>query len=213
MAIVTVVLIVVAIVVGVDIGARVYTEHQIADRAKASTQAGGASAGIHSFPFLYDLLVEKKASKISLHLTKVPVGPVSVDKIDVTARGVHIDVGYLIGHRKVRITSIDSADARVTLSPSDVSAVTGIPVSINGGTVSASVGGVDVPVTVTVASGHILTLAVQGQRVYTFDVDRSPIVPPCALNAGIAGGNLILECTATPVPPDVVAAISAAVSN
>lgn len=212
-AVLTMVFVAAAIVVGVDIGARVYAEHQMADRAKSSTGAASASAGIHSFPFLYDLVVESKAKKVSLHLTRVPVGPLTIDKVDVTARGVHIDLGYLVHHQKVRIKSIDSADARLTFAVSDLSSVTGIQLSITGDTLSASVAGVRLPVSVTVADGHILTLDVEGRRAFGFDVDRSPIVPPCALNLTVSGGSVVLECSASPVPAPVVAAISAATSR
>lgn len=213
MAVLTIVFVIAAIVVGVDIGARIYAEHQIADSAKSSTRAASASAGIHSFPFLYDLVVESKAKKVSVHLTRVPVGPLTIDKVDVTARGVHLDVGYLVHHQKVRIKSIDSADARLTFAASDLSSVTGIQLSIAGDTVSASVDGVHLPVSVTVVGGHVLTLDVEGRRAFGFDLDRSPIVPPCALNLTVSGGNVVLECTASPVPAAVVAAISAATSR
>lgn len=212
-AILTLVLIVVAVVIGADIGARIYTEHQIAGRAKASTGAGSSSAGIQSFPFLYDLLAESKAKKVTVHLTRVPIGPLTIDKVDVTARGVHIDVGYLFSHHKVRLKSIASADARLTFAAPDITSVTGIRLSIADGTITASLGGARIPVTVTIAGGHILILRVAGQKDLSFDVDRSPIIPPCALQATVAGDALVLECQVAPVPSSVVAAISAVASR
>lgn len=212
-AVLTLVFIVAAVLVGVDIGARIYTEHQIASRAKASTGAESSNAGIHSFPFLYDLLAESESKKISVHLTRVPIGPLTIDKVDVTARGVHIDVGYLFSHHKVRLTSIASADARLTFAAPDITSVTGVQISITGNTIAASVGGASVPVTVTIAGGHMLILRVAGQKAFSFDVDRSPIIPPCALRSSVAASALVLECQVSPVPPSVVAAISVAASH
>jgi hypothetical protein len=211
-AILTIVFIVVAVVIGADIGARVYAEHQIADRAKASTGAQSSSASINSFPFLWDLLVEGKANKVTVHLKGVPVGPLRFDRVDVKAQGVHIDTGYLISHQKARITSMDSADATLTLTAATLSTATGVHVSISGNTVTASVAGVDIPVTVGVSGGHTLTLSVDG-RSFGFDLERSPIIPPCDMQLTTANDAITLGCHVSPVPASVVAAISAASST
>ena len=212
-AVLTLLLVIGAVAAGADVAGRLYAEHLIADRTKASTGAQGSSASISSFPFLYDLLVDGNARRVKVDLRGVPIGPLRIDRIDVDARGVHIDAGYLIDHRKVRIKSIDSADASLTLSASSLSAATGLPISVSGVTVTALVAGASLPVTVGISDGHDLTIDVQGRRTFTFDLDRSPIVPPCGLQITTASDGLTLDCHVAPVPPPVVAAISARTSG
>lgn len=212
-AILTLLLIVAAIAAGVDIGGRLYAQHLIADRAKASTGAQSSSASISSFPFLYDLLVQGKTDRISVHLKGVPVGPLRVDRVDLVARGVHLDTGYLIGHRKARVKSIDNADATMTLTAATLSAATGLQVSISGDTVTASAAGVSIPVTLGISGGHNLTLDVPGHHTFSFDVDRSPIIPPCDMQLTTANQAITLQCHVSPVPEAVIAAISAHTSG
>ena len=212
-AILTLLLIVGAIVAGVDIGTRVFAEHLIADRAKASTGAHSSSASISSFPFIYDLLVEGKMRNVTVDLNGVPVGPLRVDRFDLKAHGVHLDTGYLVDHHKVRVKSIESGDATMTLSAATLSAATGLQVSISGDTVTASVGGVSIPVTVGITGGHLLTFSVLGRQTFTFDLGRSPIIPACAMQLTTANDALTLQCQVSPVPAAVLAAISARTSS
>jgi DUF2993 family protein len=212
-AVVTLLLIVAAIAVGADIGGRAFAEHLIANRAKASTGAKSSSASISSFPFIYDLLVEGKTKQVKVDLQGVPLGPLRIDRVDLKAHGVHVQTGYLIDHQKVRIKSIDSADATLTLTAASLSAATGLQVLISGDTVTASLGGVSIPVSIGVTGGHELTLDVQGHRTFTFDLDRSPIIPPCEMQLTTANDALTLGCHVSPVPPAVIAAISARTSG
>ena len=212
-AVLTLLLIVAAVAVGADIGGRAFAEHLIANRAKSSTGANRSSASISSFPFLYDLLVEGKTKEVNVDLQGVPLGPLRIDRIDLKAHGVHVETGYLIDHQKVRIKSIESADATMTLTAASLSAATGLQVVISGDTVTASLGGVSIPASIAITGGHDLTLDVQGHRTFTFDVDRSPIIPPCDMHLTTANDGLTLECHVSPVPPTVIAAISARTSG
>jgi len=212
-AVLTFVLIVAAVAVGADIGGRAFAEHLIANRAKSSTGAKSSSASISSFPFLYDLLVEGRTRQVNVDLRGVPLGPLRIDRVDLKAHGVHVETGYLIDHQKVRIKSIDSADATMTVTAASLSAATGLQIVISGDTVTASVGGVSIPASIGITGGHELTLDVQGHRTFTFDVDRSPIIPTCDMQLTTANDALTLGCHVSPVPPAVVAAISARTSG
>ena len=212
-AVLTFVLIVAAVAVGADIGGRAFAEHLIANRAKSSTGAKSSSASISSFPFLYDLLVEGKTQQVKVDLQGVPLGPLRIDRVDLKAHGVHMETGYLINHQKVRIKSIDSADATMTVTAASLSAATGLQIVISGDTVTASLADVSIPVSIGVTGGHELTLDVQGHRTFTFDVDRSPIIPTCDMQLTTANDALSLGCHVSPVPPAVIAAISARTSG
>ena len=207
-AILTVVFVVAAIVVGADIGGRVLAEHQIATRAKASTHAQTASSSISSFPFIYNFAFAGTIDHVTIHLTRVPVGPLTIDKVDLKANGIRINRSYLVNHQKVRVESIASADAKLTLTAGDISAASGVQVSIAGNAVTALVGGASVPVNVAIAGGHTLTLGLAGGQGFSFDIDRSPIIPPCAMQLATVNDSLTLQCAVSPVPQPVVAAIS-----
>lgn len=202
------VVVVVALAVGVDIAARIVAEHQVASRAKASTGSRSSSASISSFPFLYDVLVDGSVRTVTIHLSGVPLSLLTVDHLDVSVHGLDIDKGQLFGHRKVRVTAISSATASLTISASDITAASHVPVSIANNTVTASIAGVEFPISVTVTGGHFLTFNYAGRPGVSFDLAKSPLVPPCAMQLTTQQSALHLSCTIAPVPASLIAALS-----
>ena len=204
----TTIVVIVALAIGVDIAARVIAEHQIASRARSSTGAQSTSASINSFPFLYDLLVDGDARSVAVHLHHVPIGPITVDRVDVQVRDVHVEKTELLYHHKVRVTSISSATAGLTITASDITSATGIPVTISGNTVTANVAGVLIPVSVTVTGNDSLSFNVVGHRVVSFNLARTPVVPICPMRVTTQQSALQLSCTVSPVPASLIAALS-----
>ncbi len=201
-------MVIVALAIGVDIAARTIAQDRIASRAKATTHAQSASASISSFPFLWDVLVDGNARSVAVHAKGVPLGPLTVDGVDVSVRDVQIDKAELFNHRKVRVTAISSATAAVTISASDLTAATNVPVSISGNTITASVAGVQIPVTVSVTNSHVLAFNVVGRRVVSFDLARTPLLPACPMQLTTEQSVLHLSCTIAPVPASLIAALS-----
>ncbi|HUE60126.1 MAG TPA: LmeA family phospholipid-binding protein [Acidimicrobiales bacterium] len=198
----------VALAIGVDIAARVIAQDRIASRAKASTRAQSASASISSFPFLYDILVDGSARNVAVHARGVPLGPLIVHQVDVSVHDVQIDKGELFNHRKVRVTAIASATAAVTITASDLTAATNVPVTISGNTITATVAGVQIPVTVSVTNSHVLAFNVVGRRVVNFDLARTPLLPACSMQMTTVQSALHLSCTIAPVPASLISALS-----
>ena len=201
-------MLIVALAIGVDIAARVIAQDRIASRAKASTNAQSASASISSFPFLYDVLVDGTARNVAVHARRVPLGPLIVSQVDVSVHDVHFDKGELFNHRKVRVTAISSATAAVTITASDLTAATNVPVTISGNTITASFAGVQIPVTVTVTNGHELAFSTVGHKAVIFDLARTPLLPACAMRLTAQPSALHLSCTIAPVPASLIAALS-----
>ena len=201
-------MVIVALAIGIDIAARVIAQNRIASRAKASANAQSASASINSFPFLYDVLVDGTARNVAVHARGVPLGPLVVSQVDVSVHGVHFDKGELFNHRKVRVTAISSATAAVTITASDLTAATHIPVTISGNTITATFAGVQLPVTVTVTSGHELAFSALGHRAVTFDLARTSLLPACPMQLSSQQSALHLSCTIAPVPASLIAALS-----
>jgi hypothetical protein len=201
--------VVVVVLVGLDLGARALAQSELASRAKSASGAQSTSASISGFPFLWNLLVQGSISRVHLHLSEVPAGPLRLSAVDVQLTGTHIDRGALFSHRQVHVTSIDSGTASVTVSAADLSAAVGDPVSLPGqGRVLVDVAGHRVVGQVRVLDDRVLVLDVEGVAVLRSDLTVSHLVPACALAVSVGSGQLTVSCTVAPVPGSVVQAVA-----
>ena len=202
------VVVVAAFLFGVDYAAQQVAQSQLAAHIRQSTSASSASATIHSFPFVYDVLAKGSVAEIDATANGVPAGPLQLQQVTVSAHQVQIDRHQLIADHRVHLTAIASATATVTVTAPALSAVAGVPVSLSpGNVVSATVRGVTVPAVIGV-EGQTLTLTVAGARLLSVDLQQSPVVPACAMTLVVHPGELQVSCTVAPVPPSVIAALS-----
>jgi hypothetical protein len=201
--------VVVLVLVGLDLGARAVAQSELASRAKAASSAQSASASIHGFPFLWDVLVQGTISGVHVHMSEVPAGPLRLSAVDVQLDGTHIDRGALFSHRQVHVQSIESATAAVTVTAADLSAAVGDTVSLPGaGRVLVDVAGLRVPAQLRVLGHRVLVLEVHGVAVLRSDLTASRLVPACALSVVVGSGQLTVSCTVAPVPGSVVQAVA-----
>lgn len=178
--------------VGLDLWARSATESAIASDVQRSTHAGAVTARIDSEPFLWDVAAEGRLSAVTVTGTSVPAGPLTVDRVTVSARDVHFDRHALVQDRTVRITSVASADVTVVVH------LSGLEQSL------ASVLGVEV-----VPSGSDrLELRAAGHTVATVNLTKIPLIPVCPLSVTHQGASYVLSCSVAPVPAPVLAALS-----
>jgi hypothetical protein len=63
-------------------------------------------------------------------------------------------------------------------------------------------------VAVTVTNSHFLTFDFGGRPIGSFDLAKSPLVPPCAMRLTSQQSSLRLSCTVQPVPASLIAALS-----
>lgn len=193
-----------------DVAARLYAQDQLASRAKASSGAQSASASISSFPFLYHLVAQGRVDKVTVSLRGVQLGRLDVDRIQVTARQVHLERSALVKHRKLVVTSIASATATLSVTPTELSAAIGEPVSIEGGSLLVSPGGhPGLALRASIAGGHLLALEVAGREVGSFELSGNPILPACQMGLSLLASKLVVSCTMAPVPASLIAALSA----
>jgi len=198
-----------AALVGIDTGARLVAQDQLAHRAQTATGAQGASAGISGFPFLFHLLVQGSVSGIDLHLTGVAAGRLQLDHIEVQLVDTTIDRGALFHARQVHVKSISAATATVTVTAAELSSAVGDPVSLPGnGQVLVDVAGRMVPATVQIVGGHLLTVSVGGVGLLSSDLTSNPFVPACGLTLVIGSGQLAVSCHVQPVPAALIQAIA-----
>ena len=181
-----------AVVVGVDIGARVATQDAIAADVHRSTHSDGASASVSSFPFLYDVAAEGRLDRVSITDRGVPVGPIRLDQVHLVAYQVRFDRGQLLDHRKVELTSVDRATVTVNAHLSSLA-----------GTIARDLG-----VKVTSSASGQITVSAEGLTVATIDLTKVPIIPDCPLQITNSGDDYTFSCTVSPVPASVLAALS-----
>ncbi len=202
------VVVVAALLFGADYAARQVAQDQLAAHIRQSTSASSASATIHSFPFVYDVLAHGSVTKVDATADGVPAGPLRLQQVTVSAHQVQIDRHQLVADHRIHVTAIARATATVTVTAAPISAVAGAPVSLSSGNVvSAAVHGVTVPAVIGV-EGQTLTLSAAGVRLLSVDLKQSPVVPACAMTLVVRPGELQVSCTVAPVPPSVIAALS-----
>lgn len=181
-----------AVLVGLNYAARAVTETALADHVKASTHARSASATVRSFPFLWDAAVEGRVRDVTVVDRGVPAGPVTLDSVTVVAHQISFDRKVLFNAQKVRLLSISSATVTVTTH------LTGLEQSV------AALTGA----TVSVQPGDELTVRVAGRTVLSYKLSTIALIPDCPLQVARVGGGYSLSCTVAPVPAAVLAALS-----
>jgi hypothetical protein len=184
--------VVAAALVAVDVVLKDRAENAIAAHVQRSTHSEGASASIHSFPFLFEAAVRGRVDRIDITDRGVPAGPVRIDQVRLDASQVHFDRGQLLNDRKVVLTSV----SRATLSAQiELSGIEG-----------AIASGLDLQVTAS-GSNHI-AISIAGHTLTVIDLTRIPIVPDCPLTISHTGTRYTFSCTVSPVPQSVLAALS-----
>ena len=210
------VILVVALLVGADFGAKWLAARAVADQARHSTGAASGSASISGFPFLYETIGQGRVQGLDVHLSDVPAGPgLQLQSVTVDLSEVHFDKHRLWAHRKMTLTAIASGTGVIDVSAAELSTVANRTVTIGppgpSGQPQVLVdmpGGRTVAATAQIVSGHFLQLVAAGVPVLDVDLARTPVVQDCAMSLRVTGSGVEASCTMSPVPPSVIAALS-----
>lgn len=182
---------------------------RLADQVRSSAVAQSATASIDSFPFLGRLLVNGDVGRVVVIARGVPAGDLVLDSVTVDARRVRVDRHSLLPSLRPVVESIASADVTIRVTPQQLSAAVGHPVSLSSDNrLDVQLGGVDVPVTLAVGAGDVLTATAGGVRLLAVDLAEAPVVPRCGLAISDSAGLLMLSCHVAPVPASVISALS-----
>ena len=196
------------ILAGADLTVRHWATNQLAARARQATGAASGSASISGFPFLYETLVQGQVHGVTVHLTDVPAGPLVLQKVDVQMVGIHFDKSRLYHQRKLRLTSMDQATATVLVSAVELSTISGRQISVSGSQLVLTTAGQSVPANATITGGHTLVVTAAGVAVFSDDLSRNPLVPPCSMSLQVVPEGVQATCTMAPVPASVLTAVS-----
>lgn len=180
--------------VGVDLAARYGTQQAVAAAVKRSTKAGSVTVSINSFPYIYDVLAEGRVDNIDVVAHHVPVGPLTVDQIELKGSQVRINRSDLFNHHSVHLESVGSATFSVVID---------LPTIEN--TLATDLG-----VNVTASGSNRIVISAAGRTIETIDLTKVPIVPDCPVQMVHSGDAYTISCTVSPVPQSVLDALSKA---
>jgi hypothetical protein len=101
------------ILVGLDLAARSAAQSAAARQVKKSTGAATATVTFNSEPFLWDVLVDGRLSRVTVTAGEVPFGPITVTQVKVAGSDVRLDRNQLFNSRTVRVTSVRRATVTI----------------------------------------------------------------------------------------------------
>lgn len=201
-----------AILVGVDIGAKSVAEGQLRSRAEQEAPPGSETgASISSFPFLGRLLLLGTIRETSIELRNVSEGTIVFARVALTLRNVEIDRGRLIRAQEAEIVDIASGTVTIEVTQEALSERLNVPIAIGGGSVRAAVGGQEVAATPSVQDG-LLTLTLGQLPPLRVRIPTTNYAP-CVGEVTALAGRLRFSCTINDVPPAFLGAANRAANR
>jgi hypothetical protein len=192
--------IVLAVLAGLDQGARVFAENKLEERARAEVRsAASVDASISSFPFLGRLLVSGSVPRVEVRAERSALSDLLTGAVDVDLRGVELERDALFSGR-VRLQGINGGTITVELDAAALGRALKLPVSIAGGEVRVTLAGRTVSARAAVDAGA-LVLDVAGLRTFRVPIARNALVNCTAVAAEVAGSTIRLTCPVDEVPP------------
>lgn len=194
---------VVLLVVGVaaDLGTQKLLENRIEaeiEGADRTVDVGNVVADIDSFPFLLRLGARGEVDHFSLRLEDLVTPGVTFQVLQISVDGVTFDRSVLLNAR-VQVQRLERATIKAEITEAAASEAVGVPVTFTPGTATVQVAGQPRTAQVAVTNGD-LTLAAQGVGELTITLSESDYFP-CAVDATVKQGKVVVRCTATELPP------------
>jgi hypothetical protein len=189
------------LLVAADVTARRVAEDELATRVAARVpEAGSTSAKVRSFPFLGRLLTSGKVSEVDAGATDITVRGLQFASVGVTLHGVKFDRRQLLRDRRVILTDIDRGRARAEVDAAALTEALGVPITLEPGKASVTVGGVKVGASVSVNDGRLI---VGGVGVNLPGLSLVAPLLPCVPDAVVEAGRVVLTCDFTEIPDEL----------
>jgi hypothetical protein len=198
LALVVVVLAVLLVaVVAVDLGSKVYLEHQLERRVDASQPGANAHFSIQGFPWLIPLLEDGRVNKVTVHEDRVSQNDFVLTNVVLTVTGVRVNRHQLLDNHQLQITAIDSGTLTAQMSQADLDQFLGVPITLGAGTASVTVAGIPVTAKVSVHNGQLEVDT--GFIPITVPIPQLPSLP-CLAQVTVVPGHLNGSCTFDRIP-------------
>jgi hypothetical protein len=197
-----------AILTGVDLIARNIAEQQVVDQVKSQLPAGShVTASIPAFPFVPRVVFWGSVPKVKVTARDIAGKPLNIAEVDVSVTGVEINRHSLLNHRRVDLVAIDTGTVGADVTQNALSDVLHIPVQIGNGRVTVVVSGQTLTVVPTVDKNHNLVLTPVGSAVpvRTIGLGQANLVP-CAAKVQVEDTKVRVSCTFDHIPDAFVRA-------
>lgn len=203
-----------AVLGGVDIGAKAIAEDQIEVRAQDEAPRGAeVSVSIESFPFLGRLGLLGSIDRASIELRNVPAPGLDFARVHLDLRGVEFDRGRLVSAQEAEILGIDRGFVTIEVTQEELSEKLSVPVTIAGGEVRVSVAGRTARVDATVVDGVLeLRAAAVPAGVLRVAIPKTNYAP-CVGRATLLAGRVRFTCAIDEVPPALLGAANRAANR
>jgi hypothetical protein len=196
-----------AVLTGLDLLARNVAEQQVVDQVKSElTGNAKVSASIPTFPFVPRLVFRGSVPKVTVKVKNLAGPPINLAEVDLAVRGVLINRHDLWNKRRVELEAIDKGVVGVDVTQDALSDVLGMPVKISGGQVRFTLAGQTVTATPSITKDNRLMLTpVGGGPARSVGLGQAKIVP-CAGSVTVLDGKVRVSCTFTHIPDAMVRA-------
>ncbi|MGH9222442.1 MAG: LmeA family phospholipid-binding protein [Acidimicrobiales bacterium] len=189
------------LLVAADLTARRVAEDELAKRVAARVpEASSTSAKVRSFLFLGRLLTSGKVAEVDAGVTDVTVRGLRFASVGVALHGVKIDRRQLVRDRRVVLSDIDRGRARAEVDAAALAAALGVPVTLEPGRASVTVGGVKLGASLAVTGGRLI---VGGVGVTLPGLELVAPLLPCVPDAAVEAGRVVLTCDFTEIPNEL----------
>jgi hypothetical protein len=196
-----------AILTGVDLLARNVAEQQTVDQVKSSLPANAkVSASIPTFPFVPRILFRGSIPKVTVKVQNLTGPPIDLAEVDVTVTGVQINRHDLFNKRRVELVAIDKGSVAVVVTQNALSDVLHVPVQIGSGRVTVVVSGQTLTVVPTITTDNKLELKPVGAGAPLIVGLGQANLVPCAAKVTIEEAKVRVSCTLNRIPPAFVRA-------
>jgi hypothetical protein len=199
--------VIVGLLAGIDIGVRLFVESQIVQEVESSPELTltSADASIDSFPFLVKLASSGTVDSFTIDLNGIQDDDLDIEQLSITGDGIQFARDDLM-QGTVRVTDVDEATARLTITQEAASEALGVNVVFGPGTVGVDTPAGPVSVSAEVVDG-VLSFAAPGIGTLNLDLGLQDYLP-CPPSAEAQQGQVVLSCTADVLPPIVLEALN-----
>lgn len=194
--------VILGLLVAADVLARSVAERKLADRvARQVPDAEAASVRIRSFPFLARLLAGGRVPGVEVSARGLDVRGLRFASVTAELHGVDIDRAELLQHGRVMVEQVRQGTVRAVVTSQALEGLTGVPIRLEDGRATVTVGGIEVGAEVAVRDGR---LVIGGTGVAIPGIELGAPLLPCLPDADIRPGRVELSCTFTEVPRELV---------